>query len=83
MQAIETKFLSVTATKCAKIKATCERGSKTISYPDELNTEEAHKRAAMALIEKMGWTINNPKNWVGCSTEVGYVFKYCPPQSKE
>ena len=82
MQAIETKFLCVTATKGDRIKATCPGGSKTISYPYELNTEEAHKRAAMALIEKMGWKINNPKNWVGGSTKAGYVFIYCPPKEK-
>lgn len=53
MQAIVTKFLPATNFKGSRIKASCERGSVIISYPDELRMgEECHRAAASALVAK-------------------------------
>ena len=54
-QAIETRYLGPTNTKGGRIKATAWAGSITIGYDHALNTEDAHKAAADALIAKMGW----------------------------
>lgn len=58
MQAIITKYLGVTATKPARIKATCSRGSKTTSiHSDKMiesigsHDEQNHRIAAKALID--------------------------------
>jgi len=51
MQAIHTKYLPATTTRGSRIKATCERASKTFDYPCELNAGEAvHSWAAKQLI---------------------------------
>ena len=52
MQAIITKFIPATNFKGSRIKASCERGSITVSYPHELNQEQAHAFAADALVQK-------------------------------
>lgn len=58
MQAIRTKYLGPTNTRGARIKATCEAGSLTISYLYHLSTNDMHRKAAFELMEKLGW---NPK----------------------
>lgn len=56
MQAIVTKYLPATNTKGARIKASCEAGSVTISYPHEAQRGvEAHATAMRALAAKLGW----------------------------
>jgi hypothetical protein len=55
MQAIITKYLPATATKGSRIKATCDAGSITISYPHELSGQAVHRTAAEALAAKLGW----------------------------
>lgn len=55
MQAITTKYLPATNTKGARIKATCEAGSVTISYPYSGDEQNTHWQAAQALIAKLGW----------------------------
>ena len=53
MQAIYTKYLPATNTRGSRIKATCDRGSITVSYPDELGPgEPCHVWAAGKLCEK-------------------------------
>jgi hypothetical protein len=52
MQAIETKYIGATNYRGSRIKASCERGSITISYDSALNSEEAHIAAADALVAK-------------------------------
>lgn len=52
MQAIQTKYLPATNFRGSRIKATCDRGSITISYPDELSGDACHIAAADALIAK-------------------------------
>lgn len=55
MQAIETKYLGPTNFRGARIKASAEVGSITISWDHALNVEENHDVAARALITKWGW----------------------------
>lgn len=52
MQAILTKIIPCTDTKETRVKAICERGSMTISYPYELSGYDVHKAAVAALIDK-------------------------------
>lgn len=54
-QAIQTTFLGPTNHRGARIKATANAGSVTIRYPHELNSLDAHDKAALALIAKWGW----------------------------
>lgn len=52
MQAIITKYLSATSTKGSRVKATCARGSMTVSYPYELSGDAVHDYAAAMLITR-------------------------------
>lgn len=52
MQAIITKYLPATNFRGARIKASCERGSLTISYPYELSGNACHIAAVDALVSK-------------------------------
>lgn len=52
MQAITTKFLPATNYKGSRIKAECDRGSITVSYPYELSGEACHIWAVDQLIAK-------------------------------
>ena len=51
-QPIFTKYLPATETKGSRVKASCERGSITLSWPCELGTQEAHCYAAQCLVER-------------------------------
>lgn len=83
-QAIETKYIGPTNTRGGRIKAECYGGNVTIPYPHELSTEDAHKAAAQALIDKMsglarkygGNSIWETGHWVqgGNARGTGYVF---------
>ena len=55
MQAINTKYLGPTNSRGSRIKATCAAGSVTIGYPHELSGQAAHRKAAEALVSKLGW----------------------------
>jgi hypothetical protein len=61
MQAIETKYLGPTNAHGSRIKATCEAGTITIPYPHELSGDEAHRKAAKALCDKL--TARNVKEY--------------------
>lgn len=52
MQAIITKYLPATDYKGSRIKASCERGSITITYPDHLSGDACHIYAVDKLIAK-------------------------------
>ena len=54
-QAIETRYLGPTNNRGGRIKATAWGGSITVGYDHALNTDDAHRAAANALIAKMGW----------------------------
>jgi len=56
MQAITTKFRGPTDRTGSRIVATTEGGHRaTVPYDHALRSEEAHKKAAKALMRKMGW----------------------------
>lgn len=52
MQAIISKYICPTNFHGARIKAKCERGSITLSWPYELNQEAAHVWAKGQLIAR-------------------------------
>lgn len=52
MQAIITRYLGPTDYRGSRIRASCERGSLTVSYPHELSGEDVHIYAAQSLVEK-------------------------------
>jgi len=51
-QAILTKYLAPTNSRGARIKASCERGNITVSYPYEMRNSDSHVFAAKKLVEK-------------------------------
>lgn len=56
MQAIETKYIPATNTKPSRIKAIASAGSVTIGYHDCDGYDDAHRRAAIELCRKFGWS---------------------------
>jgi len=70
MQAIISKFMPCTNTRGSRIKASCDRGSITVSYDHETSHEDPHIKAVDALIArfvaedavKYGTKENNPWN---------------------
>lgn len=52
MQAIISKYVSPTNYRGARVKASCERGSITLSWPDELSGEAVHVWAKDQLITR-------------------------------
>lgn len=55
MQAIKTRYLGPTDYRGARIKASAQAGSVTISYDYALNSDANHKAAAQALIDRLDW----------------------------
>ena len=56
LQAIKTKYLPATNTKGSRIKATAAGGETiTIPFPQDMDTEAAHREAAHRLMEKLDW----------------------------
>lgn len=55
MQAIKTKYLAPTNHRGARIKATCDAKSITVSYAYELSIEENHRLAAIELKTSLNW----------------------------
>ena len=73
MKAIITKYISATDTKGSRIKASdSDRNSITIPYPHELSGEDVHRKAALALCEKMQWSTD----LIGGGLKNGYVFVF-------
>jgi hypothetical protein len=82
MQAIITKYLPATNSRGSRIKATCAAGSITISYPYELSGQAVHRKAAEALVAKLGWDeIGGLLG--GCLPNNDYCFVFNAPLSKE
>lgn len=66
MKGIRTRFYGPTDHKGARLVASDSDGNRaTISYPHELNTEDAHRSAAQALQAKMGWSGDLIPAWFG------------------
>lgn len=56
MKAIQTKYLPATNTKGSRIRAFDSDGnSVTVSHYHDASRDDAHRRAARALCEKMDW----------------------------
>ena len=70
MQAITTKYLGPTNFRGSRVKASAEAGSVTISWDHALDTRQNHAAAALALLDRLGWT----GEWVQGGTSDGYVF---------
>lgn len=64
-QAIITKYLYATATKPARIRASCQAGSITLSADTATGLDmcEKHARVAMALVRKLGWVPTPPNRY--------------------
>jgi hypothetical protein len=77
MQAIVTKYIGPTDTKCSRVKAFCLTNTKgvTISWDSELTSDQNHAAAAEAFKEKMLWT-GYPKTVMGALPDgsVAHVF---------
>lgn len=54
MQAITVKVLPATNTKPTRLKATCQAGSKTVSYQYEGMTQEKQD-LALNFADELGW----------------------------
>lgn len=59
MQTIITKYLCPTNVRGARIKATAQAGSITLSWDYALDAEGNHKAACTALVAKLDWTHPN------------------------
>lgn len=71
-QAITTKYLGPTNTKCARVKATCQGATKTLNWDHELDPGANHEKAAKALAHDLNWDVNC-ELVAGAAVE-GYVF---------
>lgn len=52
MQAITTRFIPASNYRGSRIKATCERGSITVSADSEYSRENLHWQAVKALVQR-------------------------------
>lgn len=84
MQAIQTKYLSPTNSRGARIKAICAAGSITINYPYELSGQAVHRKAAEALVSKLGWVDPHYGGLLGgCLPSGDYCFVFNSKLSEE
>lgn len=73
MIAIETKYIGPTDNKPSRIRAITCNGQQLIqSYDHGLNCQDAHRKCAEALCDKMGWK----GHLIGGGTREGYVFVF-------
>ena len=83
MQAINTKYLGPTNNRGSRIKATCAAGSITIDYPHGLSGQATHRKAAEALVFKLGWVDTYYGGLLGGQLANGdYVFVFNSELSK-
>jgi len=76
MKAITTRYHGPTDMRGARISAFDGDSRVYIGYPPELSLEEAHRKAAERLCEKLQWT----GHLVGGATKDGYVWVFCDVQ---
>ena len=75
MKAITTKYHGPTTTRGSKISASDKDGNRVyISYDYALNSEDAHRKAAVALCSTMNWS--GADTMVCGSIKNGYVFVF-------
>jgi hypothetical protein len=93
MQAILTRYLPATNVRGSRIKASCDRGSITISYPHEFSGDECHREAVRQLVAKFNkedakthevWKPTPGKGWNapfitgGLPNNGGYAHVFLP-----
>ena len=84
MQAIQTRYLSPTNTRGARIKAWAAAGSITIPYLHELSGQACHRKAAEALVSKLGWDDLHYGGLLGgCLPNGDYAFVFNSKLSEE
>ena len=84
MQAIQTRYLSATNTRGARIKAWAAAGSVVIGYPHELSGQACHRKAAETLTAKLGWNTAQHGELLGGQLESGdYTFIFDNAISKD
>lgn len=76
-QAISTKFLGPTNSRGARIKATCDAGSKVVKWDYSLNTKQNHEMAAHDLALSLGW-LKDSALIGGSLPGAGYAFVLVP-----
>lgn len=77
MKAITTKFHGPTNSKGSRYSAIDSDNNRvTLSTDYALNSDENHRRAAVALCEKMGW--KGAESLIGGGTKEGMVFVFAP-----
>ena len=77
MQAIQTRYMTPTNTKGARIKAQCDAGTLYVAWDHGLSVEQNHQVAAQELIRKLDWTqeAGYKGDWVGgCLPDGSYAF---------
>lgn len=73
MKAIVTKYHGATDFKGNRISASDLDDNRVyIDYPHELSSEDAHRKAAEALRDKMGWA----GELIGGAIKSGYAFVF-------
>ena len=76
MKAIKTRYCGPTDRKGARIIASEGDGKRiTIGYPHELDSKEAHRKAAETLAGKLDWCGPLVGGWLGKGT---YVWVFLP-----
>jgi hypothetical protein len=76
MQAIITKYLGPTDHRGARVKATADAGTVTVSWDHALNTEDNHRAAAEALANEYRWLDGGDWKLVGGSLPDGTGFAF-------
>ena len=78
LQAIETKYLPPTNARGSRIVAVTASGIRhVIQYPYDLDTIDAHAKAAEAIARKLHWLHDGEafdSRFVAGSTRAGFVF---------
>ena len=71
MQAITTKYLGPTDNYPSRVRAITACGTKiTLPWQHSLDSDDNHKRAALALAQKLGWQ----GTYQGGHTKDGMIF---------
>lgn len=84
MQAIQTRYYGPTNTRGSRIKAWASAGSISIPYPYELSGQACHRKAAEALVKKLGWNDAYYGGLLGGQLKSGdYVFVFSSELSKD
>lgn len=76
MQAIHTKYLVPTNHSGSRIRATCAAKRITLPWDCELEVEENHRLAALALAEMIGWSTEGLVT--GCLPDGSYCHVFAP-----